>query len=120
MTTPQRRLTEAFINVAPVQLALIPQTKAPNGSGGFTLTAGEPREPQTVTLLAQTRYKGQGEPVKTEDGKVMKTDYIMVGAYDLVVEEMDYWIDGDSRYEVQYVMPDNGYERRAGVTRYGT
>lgn len=114
----QKRLTEAFIAVDPRVVTLIPQVKTSNGSGGFTLAPGIPRAPQTFTLLAQA--KGQEEPTKTEDGQVMRTDYVLVGKYNAAIAPLDYWIDGDSRYTVEYILPYNGYEVRAGVTRYGT
>lgn len=122
MTTPlevQTSLTKSFIDASPVEITLIPRQKQSNGSGGWRLVDLPARDPQVVTLVPQDRYVGQGQPVETEDGEVMKIDFVIIAMPGAQIAKHDYWEDGDFRYEVRYIMLDLGYEVRAGVTRYG-
>lgn len=116
----QRRNTAAFIAATPVTIALIPRTPVKTGTG-TRYVEGTPREPQTFKLIDQTRTFGP-EPgtVLTADGKQRKAEFQLLGAHDATIGLYDTWVDAAGiRFEVANLLPDNGYEKRAQVVRYG-
>lgn len=117
----QRLLTSAFIAAKPTSLTLIPQTPTKTGTG-ITWTPGTPRPPQTVRIIDQSaiaHVQGAGT-VLAGDGKQRKVEYQLLMTWDATLDLHDYWVDADGiRWEVEDLLPNNGYERRAQVVSYG-
>ena len=113
-----RALTEAFIMVAPVSIALIPRTSTSDGTGGRLKPAGTPRSPQVFSLL-EPGSSGYSEPVVTVDGKQHTIDFMLLGRYDSVMAVDDVFTYDGREYKIVALMPDNGYEKRAVVLRHG-
>lgn len=113
-----RQLTEAFIMVSPVSLALQPRTSVADGTGGRLKPTGTPRSPQVFSLL-EPSYSGFSEPLVTADGKQYTVDFMLLGRYDAVVAVDDVFTYDGREYKIVAVMPDNGYEKRAVVLRHG-
>lgn len=117
----QQEVTRAFIQErGAIALRLTPQVREPNGSGGFRLVAGPDRPPITCTLIPQSQFKGSAGPTRTADGEADNVEYILLAEVGATVQEDDFWEDGKWRWTVEYLLPDNGYEVKAAVSRYGT
>lgn len=115
-----RRQTKAFIDANPIVLALIPRVVVNSGTGQQMLDQQQ-RPEQTFRLIDQTRTFGP-EPgtVLASDGQQRKASFQLLGEHGAVIGLYDYWIDSDNiRFEVGNLIPDNGYEVRAQVIRYG-
>lgn len=116
----QKRQTDAFIRANPILLVLTPQTLTKTGSG-TKFVPGTPRPAQRMRIIDQTRTFG-AEPGTAvgADGKQRKMEYQLLGYHDAVIGLHDFWVDADGiRWEVADLLPDQGYERRAQVMRYG-
>jgi len=111
--------TKAFIDANPILLRLVPRIRVNSGSGS-TLQDQPARPEQTFRLIDQTRTSGP-EPgtVQTGDGQQRKVEFQLLGNPDAVIGVYDYWIDGQTRYEVGNLIFRNPYEVRAQVVRYG-
>lgn len=117
MTTEQdvqRSLTETFIAAKPVSIQLIPSARVKTSTGGWKWQDSAARTAQTFRLLPQTAPLG--ERVVSEDGHELRSDYVLLGAYDAIVVPGDHWVGNGHVYRVLYLLPDNGYEVRAAVT----
>lgn len=116
----QRRITKAFIAAHPVQVVLIPRLPVKTATG-TRLVDQVARPPQTVRLIDQSAAGGTTPGVVTTlDGQQRKVEFQMLGAFDVDFGLYDYWVDSSGiRLEVAELLPDNGYERRAQVVRYG-
>lgn len=111
--------TEAFIAVKPSTLMLIPQTKAPQASGGYKLVDGLPRLAQTFRIIELGL--NQTPPIITlTDGKQREAEFLLLGRWDARVEVNDYWVALDGRqWLVGDIVRDNQYETRALVAERG-
>jgi len=107
--------TNAYIAANPIGVTLIPRAKVLSGTGVKWLE-GEPRPLQVARLIDG----GERSAQPAQDGVQRKDLFQLLLPYDGEVALDDYWIAGGIRYEVTSILPYNGYERRAGVTRYGT
>lgn len=116
----QRRQTAAYIEANPLEVALIPRVPVKTGTG-TTLTDQPPRPLQTFRLIDQSAPTGtQPGTVVGADGRQRKVEFQLLGNYDAQMGKYDYWVDSDGvRLELAELLPDNGYERRAQVVRYG-
>lgn len=115
-----RRMTKAFIDANPIEIALIPRTVVNTGTGQ-QMVDGTQRPAQTFRLIDQTRTTGP-EPgtVLAADGQQRKAEYQLLGEHDAIVGLYDYWTDDQEiRFEVANIIHHNGYEVRAQVIRYG-
>lgn len=115
-----RRMTAAFIDANPIDVTLVPRVAVKTGTG-TTLQDQFPRPSQTFRLIDQSAVGGTtpGTVVGT-DGRQHKVEFQLLGNYDAMLAKYDYWVDSDGvRLEVAELLPDNGYERRAQVVRYG-
>lgn len=112
--------TVAFIAANPTALALTPRTKHKDGTG-VRWVEGEPRPAQTLRLIDQSTSRNTWPGlIQTSDGRERLTDFILLGAPDVVVELWDFWLDEKGRiYEVAEIYPSNQYELRAAVVRRG-
>jgi hypothetical protein len=112
--------TEAFISSHATEVVFIPMAFSVTGTG-TQWTPGEPREPQVVRIVDQSWMRG-GVPgmVRARDGQQRKVEYQVVARHDAEMELYDFFTDADGiKWEVAELLPDNGYERRAQVIRYG-
>ena len=116
----QRINTLAFIEANPTDLVLIPQTSTRTGTGTHW-TPGTARASQRVRLIDQSKPTGPTEgTVQGADGVQQVLRYQLLLPWDGLVDVADYRYDaGGIRWDVEDVMPYNGYERRAEVARYG-
>lgn len=115
-----RRQTDAFIEANQFQVALIPREPVKTGTG-TTLVDQTPRLLQTFRLIDQSTPTGtQPGTLIGADGRQRKVEFQLLGQYDAQMGRYDYWVDSDGvRLELAEVLPENGYERRAQVVRYG-
>lgn len=115
-----RATTLAFISYNPTVVNLVPRTRVKTGSG-TRLVEGPPRGPQTLRIIDQSSPKGPTPGmVIAGDGKQRKVEYQLLGPYNASIGLYDVWEDGNGiRWEIAEILPDNGYERRAQVVRYG-
>lgn len=108
--------TSAFIAANPILVTLIPRIAVKTGSGTSYLNQA-PRPAQVVRLIDLGTGAGPG---RTETGLQRKDLFQLLLPYDGAVGLYDYWVGADGiRYEVTGLLPYNGYERRAEVTRFG-
>lgn len=116
----QRANTVAFIDANPVLIELVPQTLQKTGTGTKYLP-GPKRPAQKVRLIDQTRTFGPDPGTAVgADGKQRKLQFQLLLLWDGEVGLHDFWVDADGiRWEVGDLLPDQGYERRAMVMRYG-
>jgi hypothetical protein len=115
-----RSNTRYFISVNPTSLVLIPRTRVIS-STGVTLVDGAPRAAQIVRLIDQSSTSGpQPGEARASDGKQRTVQYQLLGEHDAVWGLYDHWRDAQGvHWEIADMIPDNGYERRARVVRYG-
>jgi hypothetical protein len=117
----QRRNTLAFIAARPSTLILVPSVRQRTATGGSILVDGPARAAQTFRVVEQgsapNNTPGQ---LRAADGTQERTDFLLLGVHDAVVEVGDHWSDtSGAKYRVTEMVADNGYEKRAKVVRYG-
>lgn len=120
----QRRNTQAFIEASPVDIALVPQAEQRTPSGAVALVDGAARTVQTFRLIPMSHTE---RPVTSSSGAGFgsggaqrKYDLTLLGNWDSVIQENDYWYDDNGqKYVVDAVIPYNGYERKGLVMSYG-
>lgn len=116
-----RRLTSAFIATDPVPVQLIPRVKVRTASGAYTWTDAAPRALQTFKLVfGGATGGGRAGLVRTGDGVERMFAFILIGNHDAVVEIGDHWLDAEGQsWEIEEILPYNGYETKATVRSYG-
>lgn len=115
-----RRNTEAFINTNPSLISLIPRRMIKTGTG-TQYVDDPPRAAQRFRIIDQTRTFGP-EPgsLVGADGRQRRIEYQLLGMWDAEVGLLDHWTDVEGvSWQVADLLPDQGYERRAQVVRYG-
>lgn len=115
-----RANTKAFIDANPSQVTLTPRTAHKTGNG-VRYEEGAPRAAQTMRVIDQTRAFGP-EPgtIVAGDGKQARLEYQLLGEWDAVIGKNDVWTDASGiQWVVIDLLPDQDYERRAQVMRYG-
>lgn len=124
MLAVTRRQTKWFINDDPFTIILTPTVKTRMPGGGYQITAGTPREPQTVKLVYTGSARGSGGQEGsqvTADGVEHRYDYVIIGEHDFQVAIGDTWQDArGNACRITGLIPDNEYERRATASIYGT
>jgi hypothetical protein len=113
--------TAQFIAKRPSVIELIPTVKTRTPSGGTALSDGAPRAAQILRLIELTSPSGNSPGrLRTQDGQQLKVTYQLLGQWDAVIEVGDHWEDASgAEYEVKDLLPYNGYEQRAEVTKRG-
>lgn len=113
-----RILTQLFIGLDPTPVVLTPRTRV-KANGAWKTVDGIPRVPQTFKMIEQgANFSGITE---SGDGIERVYEFIMLGAYDAIVEIGDYWTDLTGQvWEVGGFLPANGYEIKAGIYSYGS
>lgn len=116
----QRRVTQAFIAANPVAVTLTPANYTRTPAGGKTRSDGPSRDEQMFRLIDQSTSSGSVPgPVRAADGINRTVTHMLLGYYDAIMEVGDRWEANGFTYEIVEMLPDNGYERRARVSRYG-
>lgn len=112
-----RDQTEWFIAAHPVDLVLIPVRRDRTANGGYVDVNLPPRAPQRMRLIAMSADQ---RPTVTEDGLEREIDLTLLGRWDAQIDIGDWWRDGEGLfYEVVELVPFNGYEVRALITKKG-
>lgn len=113
----QRDQTRAFIDANHEVIVLTPRLKVKTSTGGTAWENQPVREPQKFhvgernsTARTDTRVPG---------GERREEEFTLVGLWDSVIEANDIFDLGGAQWEVAKVEWENGYERRAAVTRFG-
>lgn len=117
----ERRNTTAYIARAPITVTLVKSSKVRQAGGGWKYVDGDPKAPQTVTLILQTAgaLSNDVAPLAAGDGRNLTLNYIMVGEWNADIEEGDKFTLNGREARVQYLLPYNGYEVRAAVVTGG-
>lgn len=113
-----RRNTLAFIAARPTDIALIPVAVTQTASGGKAKGDLPARPVQTLRLIEQTTSAGNNPgrvPAGSGDGHQLRTTWQLLGPYDAQMAVGDHW----DVYQIEEILPYNGYERRARVVEYG-
>lgn len=114
-----RRLTKAFIDRLPLEVVLVPRTRTRTASGGFALVEGPARDPQIMTLIESGTVDGTPRPVAAQDGVDRVIDFTLLGEWDAQLARYDTFTHQGKDWEIIDLFHDNGYERRALVSRRG-
>lgn len=116
--------TEAFINVKPTAIALIPQTKVETASGGYKFQDGPTRDPQVFRIIELGA--NQAPPiVRLTDGTQREASFWLLGKFDAAVQIDDRWDAVDPatgrlrKWLVGDIVRPNGYEVRGLVVERG-
>lgn len=112
-----REQTIWFIAANSIDLVLIPVVIQRTASGGYNVINQSPRPPQRMRLISMSADQ---RPTITEDGVEREIDLTLLGRWDAQIDIGDWWRDGEGLlYEVIEMVPYNGYEVRALVTKKG-
>lgn len=106
--------TAAFIAVEPVDLVLIPRARVSDGAGGFRLTTGTPREPQTFRMLPRNDKVPE---VQTADGKTAQPEFTLLGMPGIECDRYDTFEFDGRTWEVAQVHMRPAYEWKGDVVR---
>lgn len=118
----QREITDWFIASDPVSIILVPRADSPGPGGSVVPEDGLPRGEQVFKLIGMSSTNrpfpsGVDSPAS---GVNRRYEYTLLGSWDAIVEENDYWVDENGqKYVVQSLQPYNGYEVRALVDGHG-
>lgn len=113
----QRSLTAEFIKADVKSIILNRSVVTPNGQGGFTTSAAQPRPPQDLRLIP---LNGNMSPERTTlEGKAVTPDYILLGMHDADIARWDEFIDSGRRYQVIFVHEKRSYETKGEVLYLG-
>lgn len=118
--TVNRKQTLAFIADRPSTIILVPKVRTKTDSGGFLDSEGTPRIGQTLRLIEQqSAYGNNPGKLPAQDAITRRTQLQLLGPWYAEMEVGDHWVVDGKRYEVDELLPYNGYERRAVVKLYG-
>lgn len=112
-----RRQTEAFINLDPTVISLIPVGRTVSPGGGVSKIGAQPKPPQTLKLIWQG-----GNPsgkVQASDGSDRQYDMVLLGPHDADFDIGDHWFHDGVKYVIEGFLPDSEYQRKVGVKAYG-
>lgn len=117
----QRRLTLWFIAQDPTDIVLTPRSKVRTPSGAYMAADGATRPLQTVKFIyGGSTGSGRAGIVEAGDGRERMFSYTIVGNFDAVFGIGDHFVDArGNHWEIEEIMPDNGYEQRANLRSYG-
>lgn len=118
-TQINRRLTQRFIETAPVHLRLTPYERLADDQGSWRFIKGEIRTTQKFRLIEGGSDNNAATQVTNIDGLVREIEFVLLGEHDAEVTLYDRFTWDGVEYEVTQIWPDNGYEKRASVRRRG-
>lgn len=114
-----RENTTAYIAANPTSVQLIPiATKERTASGGWKVTDGTPREPQTMRII-EVSARTEPATVKLQDGTERTVAFWLLGEHDAEVAVGDHWEADGRKWEVGDIIRSNHYETRALVAERG-
>lgn len=113
-----RRITKAFIETAPIEVALVPRVKIPQPSGGSKWGRAAPRDVQRLRLVEPSSARSTA-PVRAIDGIDRVIEFMLIGEHDAEIGLYDVFTHDGAEWEVLYAHPFNGWERRVEVARRG-
>lgn len=114
-----RKNTRAFIAVKPSLLTLIPQIKVRKPGGGYSLTQGTPRAPQTMRII-ELGMVNSPQVLNLTDGKQREAQFWLLGEFSAQMATGDFWVAEDGRsWEIGDIVRENGYEQRGLVAERG-
>lgn len=112
----QARLTAAFVAQRPSRASMTGVEVQKTPDGGRKRVRGRARRPVTFTLC-EPSSSGYGPQQVDVTGTRDEVDFELVAVPGTDVRELDeFELDG-SRFRVEKLLPDNGYEVRAYVVR---
>lgn len=116
-----RTLTSWFISQDPVDVVLTPRVTARTASGATATTDGTPRPAQRVTMVyGGNTGAGRAGIVEAGDGRERMFSYVMVMEWNAQVAIGDHFVDFKGQHwEVEEILPNNGYEIKATMRSYG-
>jgi hypothetical protein len=116
-----RTLTSWFISQDPVDVVLTPRVTGRTASGATATTDGPPRPAQRVTFVyGGNTGAGRAGIVEAGDGRDRMFSYVMVMEWDAEIEIADHFTDQEGQHwEVEEILPLNGYEIKATMRSYG-
>jgi hypothetical protein len=116
-----RSLTSLFIAMDPTDVVLIPRSTVRTPAGGTRTVDDDPRDIQRVKLIyGGNTGAGRAGIIDTGDGRERQFSYIMVMEWNAEVSPGDHFTDPKGQmWEVEEVMPYNGYEIKATMRSYG-
>lgn len=119
-TRAQRKVTHGFILTQPVSLVLHRRQKVKKPAGGWAWEDNYPVDPQVMRLIEPTPSpRGVARPVVTADGLERTIDFTLLGEWDSDIALGDWFEHAGAQWEIVQLIHDNGYERRAIVSRRG-
>jgi hypothetical protein len=114
-----RKNTTAFIAVKPTTVALVPQDKVSQPSGGYKMVDQPARDPQTFRIIELGMNTTPPILVLT-DGKQRKVEFWLLGEWDANMSVNDHWMAEDGReWVVGDIVRSNQYETRGLVVERG-
>lgn len=119
-----RRLTHYFIVSAPTQIILTPMNEVRSDSGAVRLSVGAQRNIQTFRLIPMSHTERPASSTSgvagTAGGVQRKYEFTLLGEWDSVMAENDFWEDEQGqKWVVDALVSYNGYERKGLVMSYG-
>lgn len=112
----QRQLTQAFVMTMPVRLVLTPRSREQAAAGDTAWVDGPDRSEQILRLVEPNVPQ---MPSRNVDGIEYRVEFELLGPHDAAMETYDTFEHAGHRWQIIQMYPDNGYERRAEVIRYG-
>jgi hypothetical protein len=114
-----RENTTAFIAVKPSEIALVPQTKVDQPSGGWKLVDGEAKAPQTFRII-ELGMQTTPPIITLTDGKQRAVEFWLLGEWNANMAVDDHWLAEDGReWLVGDIVRSNQYETRGLVVERG-
>lgn len=116
-----RNLTHWFIMQDPVDVVLIPRVTTRTTTGATKQEDGPSRPLQRFKFVyGGNTGAGRAGIVPTGDGRERMFSYVLIGDYDAEVDVGDHWTDDKGQnWEVEEILPYNGYEKKATLRSYG-
>jgi len=120
----QRALTREFIASNPIYVALIPNVRVRQPSGGYALDEGVPRPQQMFRLIPRSHTEeprtSTSAAATSDSGVQRRYDYTLLGEWDSTMQVGDEWETEDGqRLVIENMVSYNGYERKGLVISYG-
>lgn len=110
-----RRATESFIRLFPLEIVLVPHVRVQTASGGYELQAQSPRAVQTMTWVENPNQDGLATPERTVAGEVRKSEHMLLGKWDAQMAVGDTFVLDGKTWEIKALYFENRWERRARV-----
>lgn len=98
----ERRQIDAMINADPIMVTFRRRDKVEIHGGGWRFGAENPLPPQEITLIPFKRRMVEFL-VNTELGDVPDLPYVLLGRWNLDIQQKDWFLYGGDKFEVQTV-----------------